>query len=96
MVLGAAMYLVAFSAKKRIEKAREALSAQDVETFNERYRSRANRANRADMPAKFNAYAQATGGADRIWIISAVALIMALLAILYLGSDLGLTTGDTP
>lgn len=93
MVLGAAMYLVAFSAKKRIEKAREALSAQDVETFNERYRSRANR---ADMPAKFNAYAQATGGADRIWIISAVALIMALLAILYLGSDLGLTTGDTP
>ncbi|ABD53704.1 hypothetical protein [Jannaschia sp. CCS1] len=88
-----AVFLAAAPARKRVDRARRDLSAEDLKTFGDTYR---NRANRHDMPSKYNRFAQASDTASRIWVIGVVAIIAALAAYIFLGPTLGLPIGGTP
>lgn len=92
VILGLA-YLFGNPTSKRVAQLRMELSADDVKTYHERYRSKANR---ADMPTNYTEYATATDRAARIYLTTIVAIVVALFAIIFLGPNLGLPLGDTP
>ena len=86
-----ATWAVAGPVSNRIKMLERNFTADEIRDFRERF---AKRSDRAEMPAKFDNYAALKDRMGRIWITAVFATITALIAIIYLGSDLGLSRGE--
>ena len=86
-LIGLLMALFAVPNKRAKDDAEKKLTAEDLKLFREQYLTKANR---ATMPTRFDDYARAGDKASRIWIISVLGIIAALVWIIMAGPNLGL------
>ena len=86
-VLAGAIFLFSRPVTAAVKRAEMDLTADDLKTFKERYRRKTAR---HDMPPRFEAYAQATDKAGRVWSSAVLAIIVALVWITMAGPGRGL------
>ena len=91
VLIGAMAWLAAWPVQKAQARMEADLSDDDLVLFRTRY---IKPRNRADMPTRFLDLAAAKDQLSRIWLISATAILGALVWIIVAGPSLGLGTSE--